>query len=223
MSIEMRSLSACLIIAILLVPFHSIILADNTDSDEGGWQCPQCGEWNQESYNFCAECGEPKPGSGYETHGKKKWICPGCGEKNDIADEYCFYCGVSKPSLDNIEYVTIEENKTPFKKKLGMGFMIGGGISAGAGFAMYIASLTSTAYEGGASYYAFLLAGIPALIGGGALLVTGLFLYSAGCKEEKEMSCNFRDWSEEELVRNYGERWGDEDNLITIFNLGMTF
>lgn len=49
---------------------------------EGGWVCPKCS--NQNSGNFCTNCGEPKPAS-------DKWFCSECGTENH--GKFCTNCG----------------------------------------------------------------------------------------------------------------------------------
>ena len=53
----------------------------------GGWACPQCGQEN--SANFCSNCGTPKP------EAPAKWFCPQCGTENGA--NFCSNCGTPRP------------------------------------------------------------------------------------------------------------------------------
>ena len=53
----------------------------------GGWFCPQCGQQN--TANFCGNCGTPKPAPA-------EWTCPQCGNKNTA--NFCGNCGTPKPT-----------------------------------------------------------------------------------------------------------------------------
>ena len=51
----------------------------------GGWVCPQCG--NQNTANFCGNCGTPKPAPA-------TWFCTQCGNEN--TGNFCGNCGTPR-------------------------------------------------------------------------------------------------------------------------------
>ena len=59
--------------------------ATSGENAAGTWICPNC--QNENSGNFCSNCGTPRPDDGH-------WICPNC--QNENSGNFCSNCGTPK-------------------------------------------------------------------------------------------------------------------------------
>lgn len=101
MSIELKVISLCLIFYLLMTPFQTVLFSEDTYEQDNGWLCPECGEWNDEEYNFCTNCGAERPAQSSQIESELQimseedslWVCPYCDEENKTTNDYCVNCG----------------------------------------------------------------------------------------------------------------------------------
>lgn len=68
------------------------------------WICSSCSTKNNDSFQFCSNCGKKRPLS--NTHGSKnscsgEWVCPKCSAKNSGDFLFCSACGVKRAQANS--------------------------------------------------------------------------------------------------------------------------
>jgi len=127
-SYEFRMLSFSLALIILISPFTGLLYSSDNDFDEidysgslvkvgttdfglllcesdTGWECPVCGRQNDNNYDFCPECGEPRSGEVKvgDIEVSDEWLCPNCGEVNYKSYRYCLNCREPRPDKSTLK------------------------------------------------------------------------------------------------------------------------
>lgn len=90
-------------------------LNDGKDEYTTAWKCLSCGNINEGSDCFCANCGAKN---------ESKWFCRSCGQVNDSDASFCMSCGKKQELYSDKKEGALPSKSNQKNKKLTIAFII---------------------------------------------------------------------------------------------------